>query len=225
MKRTPPPPKKGVTAGKQGPPAAGLTGTGSTSALSGTSGTSTTSSNTSTQWPSLSLRFNSDTPRQQQQQSFFTPHPSASDYAADPRNQNDINNEAATRFAFDNDKLQDDGSNIRNWLNKIMEFAIMSLDDPTFYDQPQPADAKVVMAADTRWQVTGNRWRVPVVCTGTRLRIPGAGAGVQASQKLNTRVPGTSQRGNQLGGAGCAAGPDHACLRSKTAAERDRMLL
>ncbi|PLW54688.1 hypothetical protein PCANC_11688 [Puccinia coronata f. sp. avenae] len=87
------------------------------------------------------------------------------------------------------------------------------------------------MAADTRWKVPGTRWRVPVVCTGTCLRIPGAGAGFQASQKLNTRVPSTSQPGNQLGGAGCAAGPDHACLRSKTAAERrcspvqDRMLL
>ncbi|PLW23998.1 hypothetical protein PCANC_28742 [Puccinia coronata f. sp. avenae] len=89
----------------------------------------------------------------------------------------------------------------------------------------------LVMAADTRWQVPVTCWRVPVVCTGTRLRIPGLGVGVQASQKLNTRVPGTSQPGNQLGGAGCAAGTDQACLRSKTAAERrrspvrDRMLL
>ncbi|PLW08687.1 hypothetical protein PCASD_15979 [Puccinia coronata f. sp. avenae] len=35
-------------------------------------------------------------------------------------------------------------------------------------------------------------------------------------------VPSTSQPGNQLGGSGCAAGPDHACLRSKTAAEPRR---
>ncbi|PLW28482.1 hypothetical protein PCANC_23115 [Puccinia coronata f. sp. avenae] len=50
--------------------------------------------------------------------------------------------EAAARFATDDDKLQADGSNFRNWLNEITEFAIMSLDDPTFYDHPQPADAK-----------------------------------------------------------------------------------
>jgi hypothetical protein len=35
-------------------------------------------------------------------------------------------------------------------------------------------------------------------------------------------VPSTSQPGNQLGGSGCASGPDHACLRSKTAAEPRR---
>ncbi|PLW30622.1 hypothetical protein PCASD_08472 [Puccinia coronata f. sp. avenae] len=33
-------------------------------------------------------------------------------------------------------------------------------------------------------------------------------------------VPSTSQPGNQLGGAGCTAGPGHACLSSQTAAER-----
>ncbi|PLW12310.1 hypothetical protein PCASD_25722 [Puccinia coronata f. sp. avenae] len=54
--------------------------------------------------------------------------------------------EAAARFAMDDDKLQADGSNFRSWLNEITEFAIMSLDDPTFFNHPQPADAKETVA-------------------------------------------------------------------------------
>ncbi|PLW19671.1 hypothetical protein PCANC_08943 [Puccinia coronata f. sp. avenae] len=151
MKRTPPPTKK-TCMGAQGQPPAGSTGTGSTGATSTTSSSATsgTSSTTSTQCPSSSLGFDNTTP-QQHQHCFFSSHqhpppPPNLDYAADPQNRNAISKEAAARFATDDDKLQADGSNFRNWLNEITEFAIMSLDDPTFYGHPQPADAKETVA-------------------------------------------------------------------------------
>ncbi|PLW06611.1 hypothetical protein PCANC_04737 [Puccinia coronata f. sp. avenae] len=152
MKHTPPPTKKTPT-GTQGQPPAGSTGTGSTGATSTTSSSATsgTSSTTSTQRPSLSLGFDNTTP-QQHQHCFFSSHqnppppPPIFDYAADPRNRNAISKEAAARFAMDDDKLQADGSNFRSWLNEITEFAIMSLDDPTFFNHPQPADAKETVA-------------------------------------------------------------------------------
>ncbi|PLW07694.1 hypothetical protein PCASD_16344 [Puccinia coronata f. sp. avenae] len=84
---------------------------------------------------------------------FFTPShniPTKSvEYADDPRNCNAINKEASIRLARDKDKLQADGSNFCSWLNKITEFSILSLDDPEFYDRPQPDGPKEVVACSS----------------------------------------------------------------------------
>ncbi|PLW40249.1 hypothetical protein PCASD_08535 [Puccinia coronata f. sp. avenae] len=124
MKCTPPPPKKVVPVGTQGPPTAGSMGTASTGTSSGTSATSTTSSTTSTQWPSSSLGFNNDNPGNISNLFLLLISilliPPLLTMPLTPAN----------------------GSNFCSWLNEITEFAIMSLDDLTFYDHPQPADAK-----------------------------------------------------------------------------------
>jgi hypothetical protein len=151
MKHTPPNTKNTPT-GTQGEGPTGSTGTGSTGATSSTLATSGTSSTTSTQRLSSSWGFYNTTPQQHQQYFFSSAHqnppppPPIFDYAAEPRNRNSINKEEVVRLASDDDKLQADGSNFCSWLNEIMEFAIMSLDNPAFYDHPQPLDAKEAVA-------------------------------------------------------------------------------